>query len=109
MTMTLEQLARDLWWHANNACTLKDRERYVGWADAIDARLTQPAQSVDDSALLNFMERECVTVRCEATDDDDVEWDVVSYHMDAPKERVIGTGATPREALTAALQEKGNG
>lgn len=35
-------------------------------------------------------------------DDYDVEWTVVSYHMAEPKERVVGRGSTPREAIQDA-------
>lgn len=74
---------------------------------------------------LDFVEAECLTVRCEEypiadTGDADVGWEVVQYYMAKPNERVIARGNTPLAAIgnaRAALantadrgqEEKGNG
>ena len=73
------------------------------WLAKIDTHHAELEAAVRDAVLLDFQERECITVRCEAADDDDVFYDAVSYHMAEPKERVIGTGTTPREALIQAM------
>lgn len=60
-----------------------------------------------DTALLDFLEGECldlraITVRLSG-EDADVAWVVIQRYIAAPKEREIGTGNTPREAVSAAI------
>lgn len=79
----------------------------VNWFRAHHAELADMAKRLEaaerDSKRLDFMEREHCTVRVEATCDDDVFYEVVDYYMAEPQERVIGSGATPRDALDAAI------
>lgn len=55
--------------------------------------------------LLTLAESECWTIRCQSYtngDDGDVGWEVVSYHMAEPRERVEAAAPTPLEALRLA-------
>ena len=58
--------------------------------------------------LLAAMEQECWTLRCidvpTGGGDADVAWEVVQHHMANPRDRVIASGKTPEQALTAALE-----
>jgi hypothetical protein len=58
-------------------------------------------------ALLDVLERECWDLR--AVDvptgggDFDVAWVVIEHHWTKPREREVGRGSTPREAIKDAL------
>ena len=72
-------------------------------------RLAASGQGVEDTKRLDWLEREAADLRPVAypiadTGDADVVWEVITYHMDYPKLRRIGSGETPREAIDAAMQ-----
>lgn len=78
----------------------------------IDELLSQPApaqQAVDVEAvkLFEVIEQECWDVRCisipTGAGDADVAWEIIEHHMARPKERVVGRGSTPMEALNEAI------
>lgn len=59
-----------------------------------------------DKARLESITAGCWTLKCcedVGYDDADYHWEVIEYHMAEPKERMIGHGRTPREALSAAM------
>jgi len=62
--------------------------------------------SVVESLLRELKEQTC-DLRCRNVptggDDYRVEWFVVSHHMDVPKEREIGFGEDPTEAMMMAF------
>jgi hypothetical protein len=58
----------------------------------------------EDAERFDFIERECLDLRC-VEYDDDFYFVVVEHHMGEPRERVIGTGAFPRQAIDAARRE----
>lgn len=68
------------------------------------ARHTPVSQQVPE--WLSVIEDECWDLRCTSEptggDDYDVLWHVVEHHEAEPKERVIGTGQTPIDALRRA-------
>lgn len=55
---------------------------------------------------LMTLEENCWDLRCidipTGSDDADTGWNIVEHHMSDPKERVIGTGRSPEEALKSA-------
>jgi hypothetical protein len=57
-----------------------------------------------------WLEDESFDLRCldipTCRDDYDIEWVVISHHMDAPKEREEGRGQTPLEASRSAKEKK---
>lgn len=71
------------------------------------------AESITDKYLLDFLEGECLDLRAitvqAGRDDADVAWVVIQHYMAAPKEREIGTGKTPRQAITAAIKNMERG
>jgi hypothetical protein len=80
-----------------------------GDADLMDrsaAALESAVASRDreDAERFDFIERECLDLRC-VEYDDDFYFVVVEHHMGEPRERVIGTGAFPRQAIDAARRE----
>lgn len=61
-----------------------------------------------DKKRLDAIESECWELRCveeRYPDDADVRYDVVGFWMSEPKERVLGSGRDPREAIDAAMAE----
>jgi len=73
------------------------------------------ATSVDvrDKFRLDWLDTEACTVRAVETDNGrDMHFEVVSYHMAIPTERIDGIGSTPRAAIDAAIASRegeGNG
>jgi hypothetical protein len=66
---------------------------------------SDPARGERD--WIEVLGEECWDLRCKniptGGDDYDVWWEVIQHHMAKPTERVVGEGATPQEALAAAL------
>jgi hypothetical protein len=66
---------------------------------------------VTDERLIDFLEEECCDLRCVSIsngDDADIGWEVIQHHMGKPKERRIGYGSSPREAILRAMKEIDN-
>lgn len=82
-------------------------EAIVHW----NRRDTTAVQREREAGLLKFMHDEHLDLRTvvltTGAGDADVIWHAISFHMDEPKERVIGEGMTPAEALTAAIRARG--
>jgi hypothetical protein len=67
------------------------------------ALLDEPQTAQDPLAII---EDSCWDIRCRDVptggDDYDIVWDIIEHYQAAPKERVVGTGRSPREALADA-------
>lgn len=63
-----------------------------------------------DKDMLELIERGCLDVRCvtiqNGGDDADIGWEVVEHHQIKPRERVIGRGTTPREAIADSQRKE---
>lgn len=64
-----------------------------------------------DTQLLDFLEAECIDVRCFSSPtgagDADVMWRCIQHYMAAPKERELGHPAMSiREAIISAIQDR---
>lgn len=60
----------------------------------------------DDKALLDFLQDECLDLRCfSSSDGEDVYWKTVQHHMGKPHERVASQvyGDDPRKAIREAI------
>ena len=66
---------------------------------------------MDDTGLLDFLEDELIDLRCVETANADagysVHWEVVQHYAGG-REKVIGVGATAREAIFDASLEPGD-
>lgn len=72
------------------------------WASLIEEAADAYEASARDAERLDWIEREACTVQAATAGEDDLHYEVVSYHMAFPFTRLIGYGATPREAIDAA-------
>jgi hypothetical protein len=79
-------------------------------ARIVELENLRPAAGVDeehpDTARLNWIDSECADLRCQVHryhDDSDTYYQVVTFHMDAPKERCVGEGSDPRKAIDMAI------
>jgi hypothetical protein len=56
---------------------------------------------------LQILEENCWDLRCidipTGAGDADIGWNVIEHHMAPPKERIVGTGSSPIEAIQDAL------
>jgi len=81
-----------------------------GWM-ARAAWKAAPAGDALDAARLDFLENCSADLRCESVptggDDYDIMWGVFEHYMSAPNLREVGAGLTAREAIDAAMREKG--
>lgn len=64
-----------------------------------------------DTELLDFLEAECIDVRCYSAPtgagDADVMWRCIQHYMQPPKERELGHPAmTIREAIESAIKDR---
>lgn len=72
--------------------------------EEIVERVTRLADGLD-TRRLDWLENQGNTVRAvETNGGEDVHFEVVSYHMQPPTERVIGHGPTPRKAIDMAME-----
>ena len=72
------------------------------------------AEDARDAERLRFLADEQCTLRVvdvpiPLSGDADTIWEVVDYYMAEPKERIIGTGATPAQAIDQAIAGKRGG
>jgi hypothetical protein len=79
-----------------------------GYCDAPPARRREAETTPQhpDTERLNFLESECAELRCiqdRGPDDADLHYEVWKFFMQAPKERPVGMGSGPREAIDAAM------
>lgn len=77
------------------------------WLRGIERSLERAAQVQADTERLDYVTDECVSLRCQEArnyDDADVYFETIRYFQQAPHERVMGLGATPRAAIDAARQ-----
>lgn len=68
---------------------------------------TSGDDGIEDTERLNWLESECAELRCKEDrgyDDADVYYEVWKFYMSLPRERPVGRGSTPREALDAAMK-----
>lgn len=83
----------------------KDGYDRMGMRAALEAAISVVAsRDREDAERFDFIERECLDLRC-VEYEDDFYFVVVEHYMGEPKERVIGTGAFPRQAIDAARRE----
>jgi hypothetical protein len=74
--------------------------------DAGSSLLARLQAAEADTKRLEHIKSGCLTLQCcedHGYDDADVHWEVIEYHMAEPKERMIGYGRTPQEAIDAAM------
>ncbi len=59
------------------------------------------------SQALEIIEQNCWDLRCvdipTGADDADIGWQIIEHHMAPPKERIVGYGKSPMEALNEAM------
>lgn len=88
-------------------------DRYSTWADdgktACAKTATRMQAAKHDTKLLDFVEAELVTIKCVSVptpggDDADTAFEIVQYHMEPPRERMIGYGSTARAAIRDAIR-----
>lgn len=104
-------------WFGNNAnfadATFVDYGACGAFAVAARMLAVQTAQNEAMRKALELFEAlevNCWDLRCidipTGGGDADVGWNVIEHHMAAPRERIVGTGSSPAEALRAALTAK---
>jgi hypothetical protein len=84
-------------------------DRYSSWNGGKTGNADRIIGAMNDRELLDFMEANLVTVKCvniptPGGDDADTAFEVIQYHMAAPRERTIGYASTAREAIRAAIR-----
>lgn len=95
------------WDAAGHAESVKEW-KLVDWLPKQPAASGDPAaQQCDAKALLDKQAAESWDVRAESGDDD-VHFVVIEHHMSEPKERAIGHGITPADALRDAMLPPGD-
>lgn len=90
----------------NLRATLRDAARLLRLAvSASDG--VQPSIPDGGQPALEIIEQNCWDLRCVSlptgAGDADIGWEIVEHHMAPPKERIIGRGNSPMEALNEAL------
>lgn len=73
---------------------------------AADALSDETAAPHPDTERLSFLESECAELRCieeRGPDDADLHYEVRKFFMQPPRERAVGMGTGPREAIDAAM------
>jgi hypothetical protein len=75
----------------------------TGVEEAADAILALRSQPVTVNDPLKILEENCWDLRCidipTGGGDADIGWNVIEHHMASPKERIVGSGASPIEAI----------
>jgi hypothetical protein len=79
----------------------------TGYIPAGSAAERETPAAHPDTERLNFLESECAELRCiedRGPDDADLHYEVWKFFMQPPKERAVGMGTGPREAIDAAMK-----
>lgn len=80
-------------------------------ADELMRLLRESLAASAGSGFLDWLEAECVDLRCESVPtgggDADVVWVVYSHHIAKPQLRQVGSGDTPADAIRDAMEESG--
>ena len=78
--------------------------------EKLRAELARSSERIDVAKIL---EDNCWALRCidipTGAGDADIGWNVVEHHMAPPKERIVGTGNSPIEAIRDAVSRSTEG
>ena len=92
---------------AKNAKLIKAFEGCLICKDQYEEEI---AKNKAKDKLIEVLEEESWDLRCidapTGGGDYDIEWIIVEHHLDKPKDRIIGRGKTPAEAIEQALKGK---